>query len=58
MRSQINLIRAAADPRSRRSPGEQNGGDVRLTERVFGHRECAREDFSAGPAQVQRISVL
>jgi hypothetical protein len=29
MRSQINLIRAAADPRSRRSPGEQNGGYLR-----------------------------
>jgi hypothetical protein len=29
MRSQINLIRAAADPRSRRSLGEQNGGSAR-----------------------------
>src|SRR6266568_9678 len=28
MRSQINLIRAAADPRSRRSLGEQHGGSA------------------------------
>jgi len=30
MRSQINLICAAADPRSRRRPGEQNGDSARL----------------------------
>jgi len=32
MRSQINLICAAADPRSRRSRREQNGGSARLFE--------------------------
>jgi hypothetical protein len=38
MRSQINVIRAAADPRSRRSLGEQNGGSLRGVWSGYGRR--------------------
>jgi hypothetical protein len=35
MRSQISLVRAAADPRSRHSLGEQNGGSARGYQELF-----------------------
>jgi hypothetical protein len=50
MRSQINLVRAAADPRSRRSLGEQNGGSASIPLTCPSHSVMSSIDVGLVPA--------